>query len=44
MDLKKRIHEEGIDMAYQVCSKRLTFWKVSTVVYVSDHAAVYSLG
>jgi Crinkler effector protein N-terminal domain len=44
MDLKKRIHEEGIDMTYQVRSKRLTLWKVSTVVYVGDHAAVYSLG
>jgi hypothetical protein len=44
MDLKTRIHEEGIDIAYQVRSKRLTLWKVSTVVYVGDHAAVYSLG
>ena len=33
-DLKGRIHEEGIDPAYQVRSKRLTLWKVSTMSYV----------
>jgi Crinkler effector protein N-terminal domain len=31
MDLKKRIHEEGIEMEYRVRSKRLTLWKVNTM-------------
>ena len=44
VDLKGRIHEEGIDPACQVRSKRLTLWKVSTVVYVGVHAAAHSLG
>jgi hypothetical protein len=43
MDLKARIHEVGVNMAYQVRSKRLTLWKVSAIVYVDVHAA-HSIG
>jgi hypothetical protein len=44
MNLKKRIHEEGIEMEYRVRSKRLTLWKVNTMSMSASILQLTSLG